>query len=214
MRLLRSDIPERGTIYASRLGPILFPKKFLWKDTEGLVHILEKFELTIPGEGTLQCVGMPLVYDFLWHKYKEESILETDQDFKRRLKHQMSKGLSLSDNPEAHSEAENFRPEWTDFQFSNPNRYILSETLEGELESLYSDQGKKKPTSAAEKLTQAKYRQKPEAKTSAKDRRRISLDANIEMRKASKWIKEHPGKTFSDWLELEEVEVEGESDAE
>ena len=205
MRLLRSDITERGTIYASSKGPVVYTKGFKWVDSKGIEHITEHYEVSIPGEGTLRYVGLGSIYDFLWSRYEEQPTLELRDDFKRRLKHQISTNTKTSDNQEAHPEVENFSSEWTDHQFSNPDRYEISESLEKDLDNLFSVKGiHRGTTKASEKLAQAKYRQKEDSKISARRRRRISLDNNIVMRDAQKWIKNNPGKTFNDYIKLKE----------
>ncbi len=206
MRLLRTDITERGTIYASSKGPVLYTKGFKWIDSEGREHITERYEISIPKEGTLGYAGIGSVFDFLWSRFGEEATIEPREDFKRRLKHQISTKTKTSDNPEAHPDVEDFSPEWTDHQFSNPDRYMISESLEKDLDNLFAVKGYRRGTTkASQKLAQAKYRQKEDSKESAKRRRRISLDNNIVMRNAQKWIKSNPGKTFEDYMKLEET---------
>ncbi len=205
MRLLRTDITERGTIYASSKGPVLYTKGFKWIDSEGREHITEQYEISFPKEGTLRYVGIGPVFDLLWSRFSEEATIELSDDFKRRLKHQISTGTYLSDNPEAHPDAGQFSPQWTDYQFSNPDRYEISESLEKDLDNLFAVKGYRRGTTkASQKLAQAKYRQKEDSKVSAKRRRRVSLDNNIVMRNAQKWIKANPGKTFEDYMKLEE----------
>ena len=201
MRLLRTDITERGTIYAGIKGPVLFTKGFRWIDPQGDQHITSHFEISIPGEGTLKYLGIGSVFNFLWCRFGEEATIELSEDFKRRLKHQMSLGISTAEDPEAHPNTEDFTPEWTDYQFSNPNRYKVSESLEETVQTLSGIKGTGRgPAKATEKLAQAKYRQKDSSKDDAKKRRRVSLDTNIEMRKAQKWMKTNPGKTFEDYM--------------
>ncbi len=207
MRLLRSDIPDRGCLFAGSKGAILYPKGFVWSEG-GILYSTETYELTIPQGGTLKYGSIGGVFDLLWYLLEEETTIETQDDFKRRLKHQIQSKISTADNPESHPETINFSADWIDRQFTHPSRYEIVPKLQKALDVL-AGMGKviRGTSNANQKLAEAKYRQKDSSKEAAKGRRKVSLDTSKEMRKAQKWIKDNPGKDFSDYLSFQETEI-------
>lgn len=204
MRLLRSDIPERGCIYSNYKGIVLYTKGSRWIDKKGKSQVIDSFEVTIPGEGTLKFSSIKGIFDVLWSWYQEEISIERSEDFKRRLKHQLYSGVNSAENPESHPEASQFSSEWFDQQFYPSNRYEISDRLEESIKALDLLNSKTTPSNPSQKLAQAKYRQKEEVKEAAKARRRVDLDTKMEFRRAQKWMTSNPGKTLEDYFKTNE----------
>ena len=106
------------------------------------------------------------------------------------------------------SVTDKFSADWVDKQFTYPSRYKVVPKLQEALDVL-AGMGKviRGTSNANQKLAEAKYRQKDSSKEAAKGRRKVSLDTSKEMRKAQKWIKDNPGKEFSDYLSFQETEI-------
>ncbi len=202
MRLLRTNILNRGSVFASKKGDILYPKGIIWIDKEGEEHKTNFYEITVANLGTLKYSRIGSVYDILWYIHEEEFTLEFTDDFRRRIKHQIDTNTTSTDNEETHPEIAKFSPEWIDEQFCNPLRYTISEDLKSAIETLGNMKQRRNTNNAAQKLSQAKYRQKDDSKESAKKRRRFALDSNMEIRKSLKWLKENPDSKFEDYQRI------------
>ncbi len=176
----------RGIVYSNLdSSVILFPKNLsIWSIALKKYYTLNTHEILSPA-GSYQVSTRDQGIRLLSLIQDEQVVQETAEEMSARLK---------DEDPFSTTE------DWVSGYFNiGEGRLFLSPEGEAAVEELLKPAGFRYSKTPKGKLTQKRWRESPQGKETLDARKVIRKGEKDNFKAASKWIRENPGRTFSDW---------------
>ncbi len=184
--VLDQEEKAQGIVYSNQdRTVILFPKNLkIWSLALKKYYPLNNHEILSP-EGSYQVSTRDQAIRLLSLIQEEQVVQETAEEMSFRLKED---GIfSVEGN-------------WVSQYFNRgEERLFLSSVGEAAVEELLKPAGSRYAKTQKGKLAQKRWRESSQGKETLESRKTTRKEEKDNFKAASKWIKENPGKTFSDW---------------